>query len=1841
MSQAKYFLVIMAILVAMTSAFAGYCGEGYTCGDYSTHAGRYACSYFGSPSNTWVTSSSAAGNNKRFKAFHKDASAFYDGTSMVLYVDTTYYGCKSKTLYWNHGDKTWVACSNGVETEICITANQLVNDVYWSAQCGTDYSGCLNANWWGMAGPGSSTSCYSGSGLCEKACGADALCDEVAPSSTAGEIYCSSSCQALYPEESQDACEAASGSWDASSWSGDINEYCCGDEDHEYVKTRVCSGVCSSNSEDTACCYASSSCVYDGVCYWDGASVDVDGDSENEFCNGGTWIGCADDQEPEGACAFPICFEFCSDPILASCGTGFLTIGSLDCTCDAECKSTKTGTCRCLKTFVVDGDGDGYYEGNDICTDSLNSYGAGTKCDMTCNVFNTFTKLVTTRTCTAAAACSSDSSDKACCSPGSCVLSGSCVASGSCSSYSGSKVRCSSGTWYEPDEGSAYCSGTGCDATGGDKGIAWAVGGEVSPTGCCGDDAGEYYLARDCISGCTSDPSDDACCDKISDCVWNGECKDDGTKICNSNVVIECYGGKWKQVIDCNGLPSEESDNGKDYFLLGIVKDYTTCSSGGCSYNIYTDICSGNNLKEYYASGTSYGSVVKDCTEYSGCYGSCESGTCTYDTYACSNGACAVSSSKDPDDGPEYCSGCSKDWFSSVSYCCGDDGSEDNFLGTGAEDDLICVQGVQHTCSGSTYTTYLVGGSYYSCVDSQWVLASTVADGGQAPCEALGFVWTGNECCGNMADTDGDDEGVLGIEGTDNYQDGRWGCWNGISHHCTSQSCFGLNLSGGVYNDTWCVSSGWTDVVLAGDLCEDACDSVSGEWDSYWLLDSATTQCCGDDYSEVVSDVRNSATCATTGNKACCTGGQCGWFHNGFYSCISEGTECNGYLCEAGAWLFCEATPSAYCLNADTDNDGIYDKYCYNVTGAWNTPIAAMDFCRNACEQTGGMWTGVSLINDTKNCCNPMQEEETWCAGSYPTVVKCEDGEATDCNEFCDSSGVVDDDGLYSCTFQLDADCVSDSCNGDECNCKKFRGVNCTNNVACWDGACVPFTVVAGEEAVFSSVSNPDGFTGICCDAGGCAYDGNGDGVIDSCAMNDTASVDADGDGDVDYCLDGVWSECKTYSCTSAGTCGCAGTLTLKGACGFYGKTPGYYSTGNGLCMSVNTTFACGTPCDVDNSLITREYVNPDGVCIKGGGGCPDIFSQITWGGNTSDFTIKQKSECMCSSNITINVTILNGEDIVSSLETTVSEGESTIHFGAVGFRPGENRVIVNATCGNSLHSGTPRYCEVELTPVDYSISTTLISETFYCNHPAWVNITVNNQGNINLGNLTISGEVEGGVTLEVYETGVYLASGTQKQKNHMFSDVSCSLYQSTLDTGSNATPLNVNLSLIVDGELYGYLTKTQNNFQCMNTADCADCCGSPADNCWANGTAEAFTCSFGVCCESGDHFQNGACCDFGRTCCKDDAYCDQYSWCSNSSGYSEYGATFVCLSLLNNGVECNKDRMCSSGECNSFCCDTTEVADDVNGECYSQFEGTSYENLCDSSGCCGSDTDCTSGYWCADNSKRCVKCPTSKSSAYFNGYCASGNCVGQDADCCNTDSDCATANSLSGVTHYCEATTHKCTPCSRSLDYYCPSPVCYVAGPASGDPDCCESTPDCVDGSICTDDRCIPKAIGAFCKSSEDCGSGDFSCINNRCVLNSFVTAIPSNIELKVGQVRTVSVVAIDPQLKNDQYAISVSGTGSMFAVFTENKNPEFSLEPNGIQKLTLQVYGGRKTDSSTVKLMAVSTTNPQISYEKVLSLKIESAESDFVGKASGLTLVGAFLTLLLGGLIIWKVPF
>ena len=1034
------------------------------------------------------------------------------------------------------------------------------------------------------------------------------------------------------------------------------------------------------------------------------------------------------------------------------------------------------------------------------------------------------------------------------------------------------------------------------------------------------------------------------------------------------------------------------------------------------------------------------------------------------------------------------------------------------------------------------------------------------------------------------------------------------------------------------------------------DIYEPACtcSTPGATWGADDFVDTLG-QCCGDDPGEEASTPVDTGCNLQGSESVCCSNNKCGRDLGGSYDCVSPGSSCGSYLCSESTWWLCDATPGSYCNKVDIDNNGYYDQFCDNSTGNWNGTANMTDMCQTACEQMNGIWTGQSIYpQESKNCCSSA-DTGTWCIATSERVTKCDNGKPTDCGVYCDTEATIDDNGKnYVCSSATDRDCGSSACSGTDCLCKKGEGTGCYVGSACTSGNCVSFTVASGESYYFTPPSNPadtqngGNFAGVCCPANGCPYDENDDGVIDACVANGTANVDSDNDGDMDYCYEGTWKECASYTCTSAGNCFCMGNSTGTGDCAFTGETPGIYSTGTGECKIQDSSLSCALPCDADANLTSREYINLQGLCVRGGGSCQDIYESVEWFGNSSLSFVNVSVDCLCASQAQCTVNVYNGtgDNIYTKTGTVPADGSAGYIALNEPFDKGTNTVNITCSCGSS-GGVPPTSCERTVATLNYEASSSFSAGKWKVGGTRQLNILVNNLGDVELSQFTLGvTATNGGVSVTNITSQPPLSKG-QSRTVPVLLDIPISMFNATNQTGSNETSILI-FTNVTDVLLLYELGGGGSTYQCDTTSDCPTACPSPASNCWAFGEESNFTCSQGVCCPNGKHFENGACCSSGYVCCINDDTCASDEWCANSSGYSSYGMVWSCNDLRLSGQTCAENRMCDSGNCEAapvgggtYCCPTVLTIGEAGGECKTTTGG----DVCESSGCCTSDSECSSGEWCSLYGSRCVSCPDATSPGYFNGYCASTQCVGADPDCCLSNSDCVDAGNLGGAPHFCNVETNTCESCTSSLDYYCPSfEKCYEPGPEAGDPDCCSTDSDCIAGSKCVDNTCVPDNIGKYCTSDSDCGQ-DLSCINNGCVLNKFLIINPPSIDMNVGEVRYANVIVRDPQLKQDSYTLSLSGKYLQFAKMDGRTSMTITLGPNQVKKFTMVIYGGASVTETLIKVFASSQTTPGISSEKSLTLHIaQTSGAGLVSAASGITFQESLAVLLIGGVLVWS---
>ncbi len=283
----------------------------------------------------------------------------------------------------------------------------------------------------------------------------------------------------------------------------------------------------------------------------------------------------------------------------------------------------------------------------------------------------------------------------------------------------------SSGTTYWQDY---YCNRKDCVYVNKDLDLSqqlclnghfhWGLGGDVSPTTCCGDDPNEFNLTRKCSSGCTSDTNDDACCDNSNDAVNGSVCYPSGSEICspddNKLVIKADSSGRWDLEYNC----TKECN--------GICKGYTTCSDGSCSglinVSIGKECIQGVGIvsglcNTTYACSNSSGSMIYNDGGHFNCTATCDgSGSCDY-------AANCVDCSQ-----PGDVNGC--------ACACGGYGQVEGSSNPGS-----CSDGIDNDCDGKTDSD-----DPDCCVDED-------GDGygkyGRAACPHPGLI----DCCDNDSNT--------------------------------------------------------------------------------------------------------------------------------------------------------------------------------------------------------------------------------------------------------------------------------------------------------------------------------------------------------------------------------------------------------------------------------------------------------------------------------------------------------------------------------------------------------------------------------------------------------------------------------------------------------------------------------------------------------------------------------------------------------------------------------------------------------------------------------------------------------------------------------------------------------------------------------------------------------------------------------------------------------------------------------------------------------------------------------------------------------------------------------
>jgi len=431
----------------------------------------------------------------------------------------------TQTLSGNGGGSTFAICSSSQCADAdgsCIPSGGVSADGLFRCESGTWVDNCVNGAVAGICNTGQ--------------CGASSQCDTRNPSTLLTDGYCDSTCVYTDYDAGSSACGASGNTFLAGGETSAFGQYntgtvteCCGDDAGENSRSRQtnCNKAgCASNdypaiaadSGDAVCCNNANDCVFNGVCYTSNAAgagphnLGLSPLDTIVVCEPGSgiWYDCDNSQ---GVCTEPV-----------SSG-------------------------RCGLTWIAGGEATAFGE-----------YNTGTATECCGDDSNEFYRS-TLQGATTFSACCNAVTD--------CVdTDGSCVAVGSPSASN--EYGCLASGWADKDTDPAACG-----IVGGQLAVIGEPAGSVSQFDrtaallvegqpvCCrtGDDCS--FRWRQCAAGvCASDLTDNAICDKPSDCVFNGRCYSDIDNVINSlSLGFADRSAAWKDSIFHDEVSTDVNNN--------------------------------------------------------------------------------------------------------------------------------------------------------------------------------------------------------------------------------------------------------------------------------------------------------------------------------------------------------------------------------------------------------------------------------------------------------------------------------------------------------------------------------------------------------------------------------------------------------------------------------------------------------------------------------------------------------------------------------------------------------------------------------------------------------------------------------------------------------------------------------------------------------------------------------------------------------------------------------------------------------------------------------------------------------------------------------------------------------------------------------------------------------------------------------------------------------------------------------------------------------------------------------------------------------------------------------
>ncbi|MBR9681410.1 MAG: hypothetical protein GOV00_01285 [Candidatus Altiarchaeota archaeon] len=922
---------------------------------------------------------------------------------------------------------------------------------------------------------------------------------------------------------------------------------CCGNAASEYWLSRACSGGCSPDSNDDACCAGSDDCVYSSTCYGDQSCENF---GDDLFCNSGSWTANSD-----------------LSPTACTClSTGEWLASTINC-CNSDESGVVDGSFCCDLGTIKE------------CTSGLELIGGAKTCGgYTCvdGVWEATGGLGTECFCDGIPGCSSDSEY--------CELQGktsACVYGDLC--YDGNDDVTVSGITYVCKIGDSVTCGEWLLKNGED----------------CTQDLNCY--SEKCVAELNynnyvcSDPN--YCPDGVST-HYKGSwgCHGNGEK--TQCVYSTTYGrSQWDTAneVTCSSS-SEVGDIGNQPFRAGkVIEASGKCTAGVCDSEIeFKDTCvSPTQLTEYYLSGETKVSATHSTSSYQSCFNGNNYNTSKCVTYLTRGKL--VWEPHSLDSGEDYCTGCSKSWIN--NGCC-ETGDDITPYLNGEPTGAACENGVPKTCSGtSCSSTINVEAETYYCLSSIWTPQTLSIDSCQGACEAEAYDWNGACCYSANEGLDGNElchnniwYSATGNKGTyfNEYlsDDAIWNV-------CTTPDTYlVLNING---DDTKFICNGevWEDEECAaqGDTSRTMCEEVCGK---DWVGETDLTTCCGNN-AEDEFEINGTYACADGGaqmctiacdsldigattyychqdnwqdnslfvgstlvqgpaeSSGCCNYGQC-WDAGCFDSGLQEGT-----ICSQGTWVecttdnLCQSMTVAGQVYYCTDNGWAIESetFCDIMSGACSEGVCkkcGLDYnfgedveglmCTSA-----GIFSGTCMSDDdcvasndcTQGVCDGGQCAQAnlacgttcptgFCSGAGLCSPPLASGQVCACGELC-SSGLYCDDTTSVCKTPESCgdgvcqvgecsacteDCTLDQCI-DDGTCSTLIGETCQNSgdCSCYGASCNPTSPQSDSRGCFANVCGnnvcEEGECSIClsdCSADTCSDNGQCDLVLGETCEN-------------------------------------------------------------------------------------------------------------------------------------------------------------------------------------------------------------------------------------------------------------------------------------------------------------------------------------------------------------------------------------------------------------------------------------------------------------------------------------------------------------------------------------------------------------------------------------------------------------------------------------------------------------------------------------------------------------------------------------------------------------------